>query len=69
MTYGEHRQLLAKELKKRLEAAGGKGISVRGGTGTAWGWIHVMGSVRGDRFTKEQAQAVRQVCGPHGLNY
>jgi len=67
--YQEHRKNLARLLKQQIEKAGGQGVSVRGDTGTAWGWIHVMGSVRGDRFTEEQAQAVRQVCGPHGLNY
>lgn len=69
MNYGEHRKQLACLLKQQLEKAGGKGVSVRGGTGTAWGWIHVMGSPRGDHFTKKQSRAVEKVCGPHGLNY
>ena len=39
--YGDYKKRLVKELKKRIVAAGGDGVSVRGGRGTAWGWIDV----------------------------
>lgn len=67
--YGEHRKRLVKELKARIVAAGGKGVSVQGGRGTAWGWIDVRGSGRFGEFTKAQRRAVEKVTGsPAGLN-
>lgn len=66
--YGEHRKKLAQELKRRIIAAGGKGVMVRGGRGTAWGWIEVFGPDFGT-FTPEQRKAVEGVTGsPAGGN-
>ncbi len=66
--YGEHRKRLVKELKARIVAAGGKGVRVHGGRGTAWGWIDVWGAKFSD-FTPAQRKAVEKVCGsPAGAN-
>lgn len=66
--YGEHRKKLAQELKKRIIAAGGQGIMVRGGRGTAWGWIDVWGPNYGT-FTPAQRKAVESVThSPAGGN-
>lgn len=66
--YGEHRKKLAKELKARIVAAGGKGVRVLGGQGTAWGWINVWGANWSD-FTPVQRKAVETVCrSPAGGN-
>ncbi len=62
MNYGEHRKALAAELKRRIVVAGGDGVSVRGGKGTAWGWIHV-GTPSGQCFTPAQREAVEKVVG------
>jgi hypothetical protein len=68
--YGEHRKKLAKELKARIIAAGGEGVSVRGQRGTAWGWIGVSGSGRFSNFTPAQKRAVENVVGGKaGLNF
>lgn len=68
--YGEHRKRLARELKARIVAAGGKGVSVQGGRGTAWGWIDVKGSLSGGEFTPAERRAVEKVTGsPTGVNY
>jgi hypothetical protein len=67
-SYGGHRKSLARELKKRIIAAGGEGVSVRGGRGTAWGWINVWGPNYGT-FTPAQRKAVESVTGsPAGGN-
>lgn len=67
--YAEHRKRLAKELKARIVEAGGKGVRVRGGRGTAWGWIDVWGSGRFSEFTPAQGQAVERITGSKlGLN-
>lgn len=58
----EHKKNLARELKQRIIAAGGKGVHVQGGRGTAWGWIEVMGP-GGKTFTQAQRKAVEEVCG------
>lgn len=60
--YPEYKKRLVKELKKRIEAAGGEGVSVRGGRGTAWGWIDVWGPGCKD-FTPAQRKAVESVVG------
>jgi hypothetical protein len=66
--YGEHRKKLAQELKRRIIAAGGEGVMVRGGRGTAWGWIEVFGPDFGT-FTPVQRQAVESVThSPAGGN-
>lgn len=68
--YGDHRKKLAKELKAKIVAAGGKGVSVRGGRGTAWGWLDVKGSEPGGKFTPEQREAVERVTGNRpGVNF
>ena len=68
--YGEPLPMLARELKARIVAAGGNGVSVRGQRGTAWGWIDVSGSLHGGEFTPEQKQAVQEVTGsPTGVNF
>ena len=59
----EHKKELARELKRRIIAAGGQGVSVRGGRGTAWAWIEVEGP-GGQSFTAVQRKAVEEVCGP-----
>lgn len=67
--YGEHRKKLIKELKARIVAAGGKGVRVHGGRGTAWGWIDVWGSEQFSNFTPAQRKAIEAVCGsPAGAN-
>lgn len=67
--YGEWKKQLARELKKRIETAGGKGVSVRGDRGTAWGWISVWGPDGGKEFTPAQRKAVESViCGSAGGN-
>jgi len=66
--YGEHRKKLAKELKARIVAAGGNGVRVKGGQGTAWGWIDVWGA-ESSNFTPAQRKAVEEVCrSPAGAN-
>lgn len=66
--YADHRTALAKELKRRIVAAGGEGVRVRGGRGTAWGWIDVWGP-EFCNFTPTQRKAVEQVTGsPAGGN-
>ncbi|MCK5235884.1 MAG: hypothetical protein KAR06_02770 [Deltaproteobacteria bacterium] len=66
--YGEYKKLLCRELKKRIIAAGGKGVRVNGGRGTAWGWIEVWGA-KYSMFTKRQRKAVEKVCkSPAGGN-
>lgn len=68
--YGDHRKKLAKELKARIVAAGGKGVRVQGQQGTAWGWIGVHGSGQYSNFTPAQRKAVEKVCrSPAGANY
>lgn len=68
--YADHRTKLAKELKTKIVAAGGEGVHVRGGLGTAWGWIDVSGSLPGGEFTPAQRKAVEQVTGSRtGVNY
>lgn len=68
-SYGEHRKKLARKLKDRILAAGGDGVHVRGGHGTAWGWIDISGSLPGGQFTPAQKRAVEQVTGsPTGVN-
>lgn len=67
--YADHRTALAKELKRKIVEAGGEGVSVRGGRGTAWGWIDVWGSSEFREFTTAQRKAVEQVTGSSaGLN-
>jgi hypothetical protein len=61
--YGDYKKRLVKELKKRIVAAGGDGVSVRGGRGTAWGWIDVWCSPGADGFTPQQRRAVESVVG------
>ena len=66
--YGDHRKALVRALKAKIVAAGGVGVMVRGGRGTAWGWIDVWGPNFGD-FTPAQRKAVEQVTGsPAGAN-
>lgn len=68
--YGDHRKRLARELKLMIVNAGGKGVSVRGGRGTAWGWIDVKGSLPGGEFTPAQRKAVELVTGGRtGVNF
>lgn len=68
--YGEHRVKLVRELKDRIVSGGGNGVHVRGGRGTAWGWIDVSGSLPGGEFTPAQKRAVEQVTGsPTGGNF
>lgn len=68
--YGDHRKSLARELKARIVKAGGLGVHVRGGRGTAWGWIDVSGSLPGGTFTPDQRQAVESVTGKRaGSNF
>ncbi len=64
----EHKKELVRELKKRIITAGGQGVSVRGGRGTAWGWIEVWGP-GGQSFTAVQRKAVEEVCGRCGANF
>lgn len=67
-SYGQHRITLAKELKRRIIAKGGAGVTVRGGRGTAWDWIDVCGT-NYNTFTPEQRVAVEAVVGrPAGGN-
>lgn len=61
--YADRRTALAKELKRRIVAAGGQGVRVKGGRGTAYGWIDVWCSEGADGFTPEQRQAVETVTG------
>jgi len=61
--YGDYKKRLVKELKKRIVATGGEGVSVRGGRGTAWGWIDVWGPNGGEEFTPAQRKAVESVVG------
>jgi len=68
--YGEWKKRLVRELKKKVVAAGGEGVSVRGGRGTAWGWIEILGPNGGDSFTPAQRKAIETVCGsPPGGNF
>lgn len=63
MSYGEHRKALVKELKARLVRAGAKGVHVRGGRGTAWGWIDIRGSRRWGEFTARERRIVERITG------
>ena len=66
---GQWKKDLTRELKRRIVAAGGAGVGVTGGRGTAWGWIEVLGP-DGGSFTDAQRNAVRQVTsGEPGGNY
>lgn len=68
--YGEHRNALAAELKRRLVTAGARGVHVRGGRGTAWGWIDISGSQKWGHFTAKERRIVERICGsPPGLNF
>ncbi len=60
---GEWKKQLVRELKKRIEAAGGKGVSVRSGRGTAWGWIDVWATDSLNGFSPAQRKAVESVVG------
>jgi len=60
--YSRHKTKLAAELKKRIISAGGPGVLVRGGQGTAYGWIEVTGGpTLGSAFTKQQITAIKRV--------
>ena len=61
--YAERRKWLAEQLKDRIVAAGGKGVRVRCGRGTAWGWIDVWCPKGSLEFTPAQRKAVEQVVG------
>ena len=61
--YAEQRKRLVKELKAKLVKAGAAGISVRGGRGTAWGWIDISGSGPGGEFTAKQRRVIEQITG------
>jgi len=64
-SYAAHKAKLVLELKRRIVSAGGSGVLVRGGKGTAYGWIEVTGGpVFGDSFTKQQVVAIKRVFGP-----
>lgn len=68
--YGAHRKKLSRLLKQKIVEAGGEGIHVRCGRGTAWGWLDVSGSLPGGEFTPAQRQAVENVThGRAGGNF
>lgn len=61
--YGDWKKQLARELKKKIIAAGGQGVRVVGGRGTGWGWIDVWAPPGAAGFTPEQRKAVESVVG------
>ena len=63
------RALETKAVKQALIKAGFAGISVRHGTGTAWGWLEIGVNKRDGNYDRTDSECVRiaqAITGRHG---